>query len=122
MAAHLPHKANVPGDFYVEDGCCITCAVPVTEAPKHFAWQKDAQGYDHCYVCKQPETPGELRTMLRVIPLSEVYCIRYRGSDPAVLANLVENGCAEVCDHFDSRSMERNVPWWRRLLRLLLRR
>jgi hypothetical protein len=35
MADHQPHPANVPGDFYVEDGCCTMCEVPFAEAPTY---------------------------------------------------------------------------------------
>ena len=33
MEEHTPNPANVPGDFYVQDGCCTMCEVPFAEAP-----------------------------------------------------------------------------------------
>ena len=45
MSEHKPHPANVPGDFYVEDGCCTMCLVPFTEAPELFGECQDPKGY-----------------------------------------------------------------------------
>ncbi len=42
----MPFPKNVPGDFYVEDGCCTSCGMPTTEAPELFAYAPDG----HCYV------------------------------------------------------------------------
>src|SRR5262249_35562240 len=74
------HPRNVPGDFYVEDGCCTLCDMPRTEAPDLFAICDDPAGYQHCFVAKQPETPQELERMLGAIECAELDCIRYRGT------------------------------------------
>jgi hypothetical protein len=66
VADHIPHSANVPGDFYVEDGCCTMCEVPFAEAPDLFGSVQDPRGYTHCYVKRQPETPDELDQMVSV--------------------------------------------------------
>src|SRR5439155_2532467 len=90
MAEHRPHPANVPGDYYVEDGCCTMCLVPFTEAPELFGECQDPKGYPHCFVKRQPETPDELTKMLSTIRCAELMCIRYRGTDRRIQLKLVE--------------------------------
>ena len=34
----VSYTKNVAGDFYVEDGCCITCGVPTGIAPDIFEY------------------------------------------------------------------------------------
>ncbi|WP_416462912.1 ferredoxin [Sphingomonas sp. VDB2] len=77
-----PHPANVPGIFYVEDGCCISCGVWEDVAPDLLAWPPDGS-YSHCYVARQPQTDEELSRMMDAMHVSEVDCIRARncGSD-----------------------------------------
>lgn len=98
MAEAKPHPANVPGDFYVEDGCCTMCDVPFIEAPKLFGRCEDLEGYVHCYVKRQPQTPAELDRMVSTIRRAEFQCIRYRGADRLLLLRLVETGEAAICD------------------------
>ena len=76
MTTFIAHSENAPGDFYVEDGCCLTCAVPFTVAPDLFAWTKE--GCEQCIVCKQPRTPGEMDRMLLALKVADVGCIRYK--------------------------------------------
>ena len=90
-----PHPCNVPGPFYVEDGCCITCGVPEATAPELFGW---TEGDLHCFVWRQPGSPGETDAMVRALWSAEVDCIRYRGSDPALLKRIAELGSADLCD------------------------
>ena len=78
-----PYHKNVPGPFYVEDWCCLTCGIPDGVAPNNFAWDEDwVQG--QCYVIKQPETPDELDRVIEAVGNAEIDCIRYRGSDPEI--------------------------------------
>src|SRR5215831_15022357 len=72
-----PHPKNVPGPFYVEDGCCIACGIPEGVAPDLFTFEAS-----HCYVKKQPCTGAEINRMFQAIWSAEVQCIRYRGNDP----------------------------------------
>jgi hypothetical protein len=89
------HPSSVPGPFYVEDGCCISCGVPHEIAPDLFGWT----GADsHCFVRRQPAGPEEADAMVRALWSSEVSCIRYRGEDPAMIRRLAENGSADQCD------------------------
>ena len=89
-----PHPKNVPGAFYVVDGCCTACGVPNTFAPDVFAFDAD----DHCYVKHQPRTAEETEAALRVVRTQELGCIRYRGTDPVILRGLAEAGEAAQCD------------------------
>jgi hypothetical protein len=90
----MPHPRNVPGPFYVVDGCCTACDVPVTEAPDLFAYDEAC----HCYVKRQPQSAEELDRALRAAWLAELQCIRYRGDDPEVLRRFAELGEPHLCD------------------------
>ena len=98
MNPHTPHPANVPGDFYVGDGCCTMCEVPFTEAPGLFGTIQDPKGYAHCYVKRQPESPDEIEQMISAIRCAETQCIRYRGSDQLIRLRLIQDGESAVCD------------------------
>jgi hypothetical protein len=119
MTEHKPHPSNVPGDFYVEDGCCTMCRVPLEEAPALFGICQDPRGYLHCYVTRQPETPPELAQMLRAIRCAELRCIRYRGTDRSLQLQLVEAGEGPICDALppdlqqeaDRRAAEQQRQW-----------
>ncbi len=91
--AHVPHPKNVPGDFYVEDGCCLACLVSQEEAANLVGWDGK-----HCFVKKQPQTEDEQNSMLDVISVAEADCFRYRGTDLEVLQRLVSRGDREICD------------------------
>lgn len=98
MPECTPHPANVPGDFYVEDGCCLMCEVPLSEAPELFGVHRDEEGSGHCYVKRQPETRVHLDEMVSAIHCSETGCIRYRGTDRLVQHRLVQIGEGRTCD------------------------
>src|SRR6266480_3008020 len=78
---HKPHPKNTPGPFYVVDGCCTACDVPVSEAPDLFTYDES----NHCYVKRQPRTEEEFDRAFRAAWAAELQCVRYRGDDPAVL-------------------------------------
>lgn len=90
-----PHRLNVPGPFYVLDGCCTACGVPETTAPELFAYDCS----DHCYVKRQPSSDEELERAMFVMWGQELECVRYAGTDPNVLRRLAEAGCSSQCDH-----------------------
>ena len=92
-----PHPANAPGDFYVEEGCCLACGASVAEAPDLFAWVEGA-AYPHCAVFKQPQTKEAFDRAIAAMWSSEVDCIRYRGKDPDILRRIAEMGHADLCD------------------------
>lgn len=94
METFEPHKNNVPGSFYVCDGCCTACDVPFDGTSDMFTYDSDM----HCYVSKQPETKDDLTRMIRTLLSTELECVRYRGSDPDVLRRLGESGSAHLSD------------------------
>lgn len=92
-----PHPENAPGDFYVEEGCCITCGVPMEEAPEVFAWANDPES-NHCVVAHQPRSARSIDRTLNAMWSSEVDCIRYRGADHDIVRRIVEMGNRDLCD------------------------
>ncbi|MFO1094028.1 MAG: hypothetical protein U0992_12060 [Planctomycetaceae bacterium] len=121
MSEPRPHPANVPGDFYVEDGCCTMCEVPFTHAPELFGECQDPKGYVHCYVKRQPQNSSELASMLEVIQCAELECIRYRGGDRQIQLELVNREEGNICDNLaldlrervNAQKLKRNRPWWK---------
>lgn len=108
-----PYPENVPGDFYVERDCCTLCDVPRTIAPNLFTYSGRTDGYDYCYVSKQPEDSNELKAMLEVIQCAELQCIHYRGTDPEIISRIRAMGEIAVCDTVIEESLEPRRPWWR---------
>ena len=92
-----PHPANVPGPFYVEDGCCLACGVWETDAAGLLAWLESGD-YPHCYVARQPETDAEFRQMLRAMQNNEVDCLRVNGCKPEWAEELRRNGLGRQID------------------------
>ncbi len=95
-----PHSLNVPGDFYVEDGCCTSCNMPFTVAPDLFG-SADGELDGHCFVRKQPESLAELSRMLLAIEVSDLRCTRYKGKSRAIQIQLIEAGEGDQCDRLD---------------------
>ena len=111
MQAKTPHALNVPGDFYVEDGCCTSCELPFTEAPGHFKYD-DAL---HCFVCKQPSSPEDVDNMVSAVAVSDLSCVRYSGDDPETLRKLVALNAQDQCDMLSDKSDAGGTPrkvWW----------
>jgi hypothetical protein len=98
MRGKPPYPLNVPGDFYVENGCCTSCAIPFSLAPKHFTFDEKTK---HCFVSRQPSDANETKTMIEAVDVSELACIRYRGKDSYVLQRLTDLGQKDQCDEFD---------------------
>lgn len=93
----------MPGDFYVAADCCTLCDVPRSCAPTLFdIVEEQHEGIPgtlpHCYVKRQPQTPAETAQMLYAVRLSELQCIRYRGTDRLLQLTLADHGCAHLCD------------------------
>lgn len=89
----LPHPRNAPGDFYVEDGCCISCGMPFQSASALFEYDDG-----HCYVKRQPASAEEVDAMVDAIGLADVGCIRYKGNQRVIQIRLVEAGEGAQCD------------------------
>ena len=93
-----PHPANVPGAFYVEDGCCITCGVWEDIAPDLLAWTPDGDSNPHCFVARQPETDAEFGRMLQAMEVADLDCIRVRACRPDWASRLREAGLGDQID------------------------
>lgn len=89
------HPKNAAGPFYVLNGCCTACGVPTATAPELFEFDSA----DHCYVKRQPNSNAEMAKALQVLRSQELGCVRYRGTDEAILRRLAEAGEAQQCDH-----------------------
>lgn len=115
---HVPYPSNVPGDFYVEEGCCTLCEVPLAEVPDLFGVAETP--YTHCYVKRQPQTPSELGRMIRTVHAADLRCIRYRGTDRRIQLQLIEEN-DDVCDELpndlrqqvERRRRAKHRPWWK---------
>src|SRR5215813_10850867 len=82
---------NAPGDFYVEDQMCISCAAPESEAPDLMS--HDESNVYHCYFKRQPQTPDEMERAIRAVNVGCCGAVRYRGKDPSILAKLSPDDC-----------------------------
>jgi hypothetical protein len=105
-----PHPANVPGPFYVEDGCCMACAVWETEAPDLLAWTEDDGQYGkipHCYVARQPETDAEFEQMMKAMEYAEADCFRVHACRPEWMQRLGEAGFGNNIDPPEGPATER---------------
>ncbi len=95
MTERKPYHLNVAGDFYVEDGCCLTCGIPQHFAPELFA---SLEEHDQCFVKRQPQSAAELARMIQVMHHQDIGCIRCRGDNEAVAAQLRAEGLQEYVD------------------------
>lgn len=80
----IRHKLNVDGDFYVEDGVCMSCDAPHTEAPELIGYDADF----HCYFKKQPETEEEIEHAVLAVYVSCCEGVQYGGSNPEILKKI----------------------------------
>ena len=114
--------------FYVDRNTCLSCGIPIHEAPDLLEFRKRSPGGDcgeSCAFKKQPSTPEEVERAIRAMSVSCVGALRYAGHDPSVLARLCELRLRHQCDQL--ASFERLpvrytlMPARRRWLRDLLR-
>jgi hypothetical protein len=101
-----PYPKNAPGDFYVEDGCCITCEAPYHEAPDLIAHDEEGD-YPHCYFKRQPETPEEVERAVMACNVSCVRAVRYAGKNQKILKRFRELGSEDSCDVGSGREVDR---------------
>ena len=91
-----PYPKNVEGDFYVEDGCCMTCMVPEVHAPTLMGFD---EANTHCFIAKQPTNEDEVYQAIKATWAAEVQCIRYAGENLQILRRIAEAGVADSCDN-----------------------
>jgi hypothetical protein len=114
MENQRKHKAaqeNVPGDFYVEDGCCTLCGVPEVEAPTlfgGFSEEEQKTGYG-CYVKKQPETEKEHDQMITTMAVAELACVRYCGKNKDLIRKINELAGEGLSDHEEIITNDKNA-------------
>ena len=103
------------GDFYVQQGCCLSCGVPQAVSPTLVGW-RDTHNSTDCYWIRQPRTPDELEQAITVIHAQELDCHRYAGTDPKVIRRLPPAQCDfPSVGLFDS--LWRRVYGWYQLFR-----
>lgn len=83
---------NAPGDFYVEADHCMHCCLPHAEAPE--LMNNCDEYFRECYFRRQPETPEEVERAIQAVSVSELDCVRYGGTDQAIIRRLHEMGRA----------------------------
>jgi hypothetical protein len=83
------------GDFYINNGNCISCGTPQAEAPDIIEHGIDGR----CYFKKQPQTEIELDQAIGALMVSCIGALRYGGTEEKILKRLYENGLPELCDH-----------------------
>jgi hypothetical protein len=98
MSLSLPQRVpeNAPGDFYVVADTCLSCCAPHEEAPE--LMNDSTVEFRECYFRRQPQTSEEVERAIRAIWVSELSCLRYAGSDQAIIRRLHELGCGHCCD------------------------
>ena len=95
-------RTSTASEIYVESQCCTSCGIPWSVAPDLFE-ERDGT----CAVRRQPRTVPELRRALKVFVTQDLGCVRYRGTDPRVVALLTKVGCRTHCDEPES---QRGLP------------
>jgi hypothetical protein len=89
--------ANLSGPFYVTTQCII-CGLPPETAPQNISYHPDCENPSNCRLFKQPTSGAELEQVFEAMKHSCVEAIRYRGTNPAILAHLKKSGMAHLCD------------------------
>jgi hypothetical protein len=97
------YHLNVIGAFYVEDGCCMTSCIALAEAPDLLAM--DYTG-NRCYFKRLPVTTDDVNAVVQAMMVSEADCLRYEGSDAAILRRLTEMHLGTNCDVLEGKSEE----------------
>lgn len=83
-----PYKLNAPGDFYVEDGECISCALPASESPNLIGEDEESEYGYHCYFKKQPQTDAEVEDAINAMHVSCCWALRYKGNDKNIIEKI----------------------------------
>ena|ERR1700740_1150905 len=103
------------GNFYVQQGCCLSCGVPQSVAPTLVGW-RDTENSTECYWIRQPRTAEQLEQAIRIIHEQELDCHRYAGTDPKVIRKLPPSQCDFPSIGLFDR-LRRSVYRWYQLFR-----
>ena len=90
--------------------------VPFVTAPELFGVWTDSQGYEQCFVRRQPVASYEIDQMVTTIATADLRCIRYGGRDRTILNRLVQIGEREVCDEPREKIVGRLLRLTKRIL------
>ena len=93
IAMPKPFAQNAPGPFYVEDGLCIACAAPESEAPDlmDHVGPNEPNAY-HCFFKRQPQSVEETDRAMIAMQVCCCGALRYGGDDPTVVQRLLNLG------------------------------
>ena len=105
-----PYPKNVPGPVYVEDGCCMSCAIWQQTAAKHFTFDRIGERSHHCYVSQQPQTDEDFESVVTAIKCQELDCIRVRSCPQKWRARMIEEKLEEYLDDEPLNLLDR---FWR---------
>ena len=94
-----PYKLNVAGDFYVEDGECISCALPASESPSLIGEDEASKYGYHCYFKKQPQTTEEIDEAINAMHVSCCWALRYKGKDASTINKIKAVNLQEQIDY-----------------------
>jgi hypothetical protein len=103
-------RLNAAGDFYVENGQCITCLAPEHAAPALMGFHKDPTGSNresHCYFARQPQSQDEIYRAIRAVWSGCCGALRYAGTDPEVIRRLTDLGLE---GQVDARPLNQDRP------------
>lgn len=79
-----PYEKNCAGDFIVEDGNCMLCCLPETEAPELMEHDDNS-----CYFKKQPQTTDEISHAIEAINVSCCEAVIYVGKDRGIIRKIL---------------------------------
>ena len=102
------YPLNAKGEFYVENGICLCCMIPETEAAELMGFDHEAM---HCYFKQQPFTSDELEHAITAVAASDIQGLHYAGSNKYVLGRLVELGASDCCDALTPKEKLRPVEF-----------
>ena len=77
------YKLNAPGDFFIEDGECLACTLPISKSP-NLIGEDDF----HCYFKKQPKSDEEIEDAIFAMEVSCCGAVRYKGKDTNIIEKI----------------------------------
>ena len=84
------YKKNCNGGFFVEEGECILCCMPESEAPSLMESDEES-----CYFTRQPETEEEIIQAIDAIAVSCCSAVKYGGTDEKIIQKILAEPYAD---------------------------
>lgn len=89
----IAYEKNSTGDFIVEDGVCMLCCLPESEAPE--LMESDDLS---CYFKRQPSNDVEINQAIEAVKVSCCEAVRYVDSDKKIVHRiLIEEYTSHYC-------------------------